>query len=169
MADEEMHGGTQRVERRSAELPSIMSGPPVEVAVGSSLADAARQMLDARTGCVLVSEGGNQAGSLVGILTNDNFQPHEKHLPFTAGVKAQHVFGELIGDSATLIDAYRSHREIPVEQVMSAPLITVDADGTLLDAVKLMIAHEIKRVPVVDAGRAVGILTQHDLLKLMLV
>jgi CBS domain-containing protein len=48
---------------------------------------------------------------------------------------------------------------------MSSPLVTGDPDMELEDSAKLMINKEIKRLPIVEEGRLVGIVTFTDLIK----
>jgi acetoin utilization protein AcuB len=43
--------------------------------------------------------------------------------------------------------------------------ITVDSETLVLDAQKIMQENNIRRLPVVDKGRLVGIVTKHDLLQ----
>ncbi|MFE5806096.1 CBS domain-containing protein [Streptomyces sp. NPDC056491] len=51
--------------------------------------------------------------------------------------------------------------------VMSAPAVTVHAEGTAADAARLMTRRGIERLPVVDEeDRLVGIVTRRDLLRL---
>ncbi len=51
-----------------------------------------------------------------------------------------------------------------IRDVMTKNPITVDSDTYVLDAQKLMKENNIRRLPVVDKGKLVGIVTQHDLL-----
>jgi len=52
-----------------------------------------------------------------------------------------------------------------VETVMTTPVMTVGPDDDLQQAVKIMVKHDISRLPVVDGDRLVGILDRHDVLK----
>lgn len=56
-------------------------------------------------------------------------------------------------------------RAQPVRAVMSAPVICVAAVADVEEATRLMRAHRIGAVPVLDTGRVVGILTETDLLR----
>ena len=49
-----------------------------------------------------------------------------------------------------------------VEEIMSQPLIVVEPDMELEDAVKLMFEMKIKKLPVVDKGKLVGIVSITD-------
>ena len=51
---------------------------------------------------------------------------------------------------------------------MSAPVITVSEDTEVGEIARLLVAHQIKRVPVVRDGRLVGIVAREDLLRTLL-
>jgi len=50
-------------------------------------------------------------------------------------------------------------------EFMTRDVMTVGEQALLSDVVSLMIAHRIRRVPVVREGRVVGLLTRRDLLR----
>ena len=52
-----------------------------------------------------------------------------------------------------------------VENWMSKPAITIDADAPIVKAVKLLKQHEIHMLPVMDSERLAGIITARDLYK----
>lgn len=51
-----------------------------------------------------------------------------------------------------------------IKDFMTKNPITVDSETLVLDAQKIMRENNIRRLPVVDKGKLVGIVTQHDLL-----
>jgi CBS domain-containing protein len=51
-----------------------------------------------------------------------------------------------------------------VDAVMSAPVVTIDADADLHDTFALFRTHGIRRLAIVRAGRFVGMITIDDLL-----
>lgn len=53
----------------------------------------------------------------------------------------------------------------PVSRVMTAPAITVDPSTPVLNALALVTQRRIRHLPVVSAGRLVGIVTIGDLVK----
>jgi len=58
--------------------------------------------------------------------------------------------------------------EVKQEQVrdlMTKDVITVSEDAALSEVANLLLLHRIRRVPVVRAGRLVGIVTRRDLLR----
>jgi len=62
---------------------------------------------------------------------------------------------------ATGVDASR----ISVKRIMSKPLITVGRNLSIIEAIMLMRRKKIRRLPVLDKGRLIGIVTERDLLK----
>ncbi|MGD0995309.1 MAG: CBS domain-containing protein [Candidatus Bathyarchaeia archaeon] len=53
----------------------------------------------------------------------------------------------------------------PVSEVMSSPLITIDANVTLKKAARIMGEHRIRRLPVSESGGVAGILVASDVLR----
>jgi CBS domain-containing protein len=63
--------------------------------------------------------------------------------------------------------AYEEARSIKVKEIMSKPVITAAEDEHLSDVVVKMLENNIHRVPVVRDDKPVGIISRHDLLKLV--
>lgn len=55
--------------------------------------------------------------------------------------------------------------DFTVEQIMTAPAITVEPDKEVMGALSLMTRRRIRHLPVVEAGRIVGIVSIGDLVK----
>jgi len=55
---------------------------------------------------------------------------------------------------------------ILVNDVMSTPLITIAVDKNVGDAAQMMVKHRVRRLPVVQAKKVVGIVTVRDLLSI---
>jgi CBS domain-containing protein len=56
--------------------------------------------------------------------------------------------------------------EVTVSEIMTpTPLITINPDASCNEAAKLMIKHDIRRLPVVENGCLVGIITTKDILR----
>jgi acetoin utilization protein AcuB len=52
-----------------------------------------------------------------------------------------------------------------IRDMMTRNPVTVDSETLVLDAQRIMKENRIRRLPVVDKGKLVGIVTQHDLLQ----
>src|SRR5690349_19405830 len=115
-------------------VSDVMTAPPVCVAPDATLAEVAGQMAGHAVGSVLVTED----GVLRGIVTDRD-------------LAVRGVGGGL--DPAALVDT-----------VMSPPAVTVDADDDLQVAYRTFRRTGVRRLPVLDANRVVGVLTVDDLL-----
>ncbi len=58
----------------------------------------------------------------------------------------------------------KSPEEVKVRDVMTTDIITVNPGDTLEDAAEIMVNHKIKKLPVIEKGRLVGIVTATDLI-----
>jgi len=58
--------------------------------------------------------------------------------------------------------------EVPVRKLMSYPLITLSQNASVLDAMKLMYERKIRRVIILEGNNLVGIVTEHDIFKLLM-
>lgn len=140
----------------------IMTQPVASVDETASLDEVARLMLDRHIGCVLVVDGD---GRLTGIVTETDFTGRERGIPFSI-YRLPTLLGRWIGPTG-VEDIYRDARSRPVKEIMTSPVITAAEDEPVTDIVTRMINHNRRRLPVVRDGRPVGVVTRHDLLKLL--
>lgn len=79
--------------------------------------------------------------------------------------------GEVVGivtERDILMDVVGEGRDsgtVRVEEIMTTKLVTVDPHQSVEEAADLMVEHKIKKLPVVEAGRLVGIITASDLVR----
>ncbi|MEM2934013.1 MAG: CBS domain-containing protein [Methanocellales archaeon] len=59
----------------------------------------------------------------------------------------------------------RRSRHIPVSQIMTKKVITIDINGNASDAAKEMIKHDVGSVIVMKKGEPVGIVTERDMVR----
>lgn len=72
------------------------------------------------------------------------------------------ALGGVSGDSLRL-------PELTAADVMTAPLITVEGETTAREALRLLLEHQIKRLPVIDsAGRPVGMVGRDGLMRALI-
>jgi CBS domain-containing protein len=58
----------------------------------------------------------------------------------------------------------KSADEVKISEIMTPNIITITPDKTLEEAADVMTDNKIKKLPVVDEGRLVGIVTASDLI-----
>jgi CBS domain-containing protein len=120
----------------TAKVEELMSRKVVTVTPESTAFDAAREMLDHDIGCVLIANG----DKVFGIATKSD------------------VIREAV---MKRLDA----QKISVETVMSRPALTIESSSTLTEASELMSKHSITKLPVLEKGKLVGIITSSDLVR----
>ncbi len=100
-----------------------------------SVSEAAQTMREKRIGSIIVEAHGNP----VGIVT-------ERDMVY-----------KLIAED--LMDS-----RIMLRKIMSSPVLTVDSETQLIDALKIMEDNDFRRLLVVENGKPVGLLTQDSIL-----
>ncbi|MGE5256406.1 MAG: CBS domain-containing protein, partial [Hyphomicrobiales bacterium] len=58
-----------------------------------------------------------------------------------------------------------SQLKLPVKAYMSTKVLTIEAGQHPVQAIRLMVKHDIGRLPVVDNGRLIGIITRSDVMR----
>jgi len=55
--------------------------------------------------------------------------------------------------------------KVTVEEIMTAPLATIDAAASLIDAARKMVEKQVKRLVVTEHDKIIGIVSQTDLVQ----
>ena len=116
-------------------INKIMNNSIVSVDSSVSATDAAKMMEDTNVGAVIVLEN----GSPIGIVTDRDF--------------------------AIKITAHSYPIDTPVRRIMSSPLISIDSSSDLWTASDLMSSRNVRKLPVIDDDKVVGIITSSDIVK----
>ncbi len=139
----------------------IMSSPVITIDPRATVRSAIQKLLDAKLSGLPVSDVN---GNLIGLLSEADLL----HRSEIGTAKTRPAWLEFIlGPGRSARDYTQSHARY-VEEIMTTEPITVDADASLDEAVKLMETNRIKRLPVVKNGAMVGILSRSDLLRALL-
>jgi len=138
----------------------VMTRNVITVTPDMPLVDALKLMVEHRLSGLPVVDGG---GALVGILTEGDLLRRAEIGTESKPSWLTSVF--LPGRTAG--NYVHSHARI-IGDLMSWPVYTVGAEASLVGIVALMQAHRIKRVPVIDKERIIGIVSRADLLKALL-
>ena len=106
----------------------------------------------------------DRTGALVGIVSEGDLIDRNREQREQRRDWWLEMLAEGTALSPMFVDFIRS-TDRPVQQVMVAPVKTVDEDTPIEDVARLLETHRIKRVPVVRSGRVVGIISRADLLR----
>jgi CBS domain-containing protein len=135
----------------------VMTSEVVSVVPAMRLKDLARLLLDRRiSGAPVVDE----AGDIVGVISETDLLAKEVGRPLSRRTPLDWIFGERPNPSEQ-----RRREATTVEQAMSAPAMTVEADRPLREAAAIMVDRAVNRLPVIEKGRLVGIITRADLVR----
>ena len=140
----------------------VMAQPVTVAHEGDTLEKAARLMVDRQIGCLPIVDG---EGTLVGILTESDFQAHHGFAPFSL-FQMPRLFGRMI-DVEGMDRIYAEARNTPISKVMQRRPVTLPEEAPIEKAAGLMLQHGIHHVPILRDGRPVGIVARRDLLRLM--
>ena len=73
----------------------------------------------------------------------------------------------MLAEGAGADVAFATHGGEPVRTVMSAPLITIGPRASAQDIAEAMQAHHVKRLPVIENGQIIGVVSRSDLLSVV--
>jgi CBS domain-containing protein len=108
----------------------------------------------------------DDCGQLCGIVTESDFFAKEKGIPFSI-YRFPQMFGEWMPHEH-VERIYESARHRVVREIMSRDVITVTEVDTLETVLEKMLQAGLHRLPVVRDRKPVGMVTRHDLLRLMI-
>ncbi len=136
----------------------IMSTPAVTISSSASIGEAVELMLARGFSGLPVCL---PDGSLIGMITEGDFLRRGE----LETEKKRSRWLEFLVSAGKAADEYVHSHGRKVEEIMSTHVWSTRPDAELNDIVSEMIDRRIKRVPVVDDGRIVGIVSRSDLLR----
>jgi len=141
-------------------VSEIMTAPVFSVGPSTPIVEAAQIMLSHRiSGLPVVDEG----GALVGVVTEGDFLERSE---IGTERKRSGWLKFFLSAGQAAEEYVRSHGRL-VEDVMTTEVVTTDSAASIDDVVEMMGRRHIKRLPVVDHGKLVGIVSRSDLLRAM--
>jgi acetoin utilization protein AcuB len=124
----------------------LMTGALITAEPDTAVLDARSLMQKERIRHLLVTD---KRGELLGIVTDRDIR---LNLPSQATSLSVWEINHLL-------------TRLTLDKIMTRSVITVGPDREARDAAQLMLEHSIGALPVVDAGRLIGIVTETDLLR----
>ena len=64
---------------------------------------------------------------------------------------------------------YHRVADLPIGEIMTRPVVTVTPDTSIMEVARLLLDHRIGGVPVVEHGHIIGMITESDLFRLIVV
>jgi CBS domain-containing protein len=125
---------TKKGDTMAKSVRETMTGNPRSIGTSASVVEAARLMREQRIGSLPITD----EERLVGMITDRDI--------------TMRVVAEAADASVT-----------SVGDVFSRDVISVEPDEDLEKALQLMARHQVRRLPVVENGRLVGIVAQADI------
>jgi CBS domain-containing protein len=142
----------------------VMSRPVVTAAPETTVRDIARLMVERSVGSVVIVDGD---GQIAGIVTETDFEISDEPVADTA-FRWPRFLGKHVWSEASLEEVYAEAGAQRADAIMTTPVETIDAATELWDAVRALMEKGHRRLPVLDGGQLVGVVSQTDLVKLLL-
>ncbi len=120
-------------------IADVMTKSVISVDSSITINEAAKMMEDAKVGAVIVMENNTP----VGIVTDRDF--------------------------AVKVVAHAYQITTPVKQIMTSPLFSINSDESVRTAADLMHDRGIRKLPVINDEKVVGIITATDIVNLLAV
>jgi CBS domain-containing protein len=114
-------------------IRDVMTSEPRTIDAGQSVAYAAKMMRDEDVGLAPIVED----DKLIGMLTDRDI-------------------------AVRVVAEGRNPNEVTVGEVASKQVVTIDPQQDLAEALRIMAKHQVRRLPVEEDGRLVGIVAQAD-------
>jgi len=126
---------TIKQDARTICVKDIMTKSVVSIDAATTITDAAILMEDAEIGAIVVTENNTP----VGIITDRDF--------------------------AIKVVAHAYPRTTPVKMIMSSPLYSISPDESVRMIADFMYTRGIRKLPVIDNDKVIGIVTATDLVR----
>ncbi len=120
---------------REVSVAEVMNKAVIVMDINSSIPAIAKEMISRNAGSVIITEN----DKALGIITERDF-----------------VKGIVTED--------KKPSEVKASEILSTPLITVEPKTSIVEASEIMLKANIKRLPVLENGRLIGVISNTDIL-----
>jgi CBS domain-containing protein len=142
-------------------VADVMTQPAITVTPETMIAEAARLLLQHRISGLPVVDPG---GAVVGVVTEGDLLRR-----IETGTERRHArWLEFLIAPGRLAEEYAHANARKVGEVMSTDVVSVAPQEPLAEVVRLMERHHIKRLPVIEKGRLLGIVSRANLVRALL-
>ncbi len=120
-------------------IEDIMTKSVISVDASMTINETAKMMEDAKVGAVIIMEN----NTAIGIVTDRDF--------------------------AVKVAAHAYEISSPIKQIMSSPLLSINSDESIRNAADLMFERGVRKLPVLNDDKVVGMITATDIVNLLAV
>jgi CBS domain-containing protein len=139
-------------------VQDIMTRSVISVGPDTALRDIARLLDEHRISGVPVVD---ERGALLGVVSEADFLVEAQ-----GGTSVRRSpIARLFGRAGDVESPGHRHFASTASELMTSPVITVGPEVLIADAAAVMTRHRINRLPVIDDGRLIGIVTRADLVR----
>jgi len=152
---------------RRMKVRDVMSPNPFTLPPTASVAAAAIALAESKVGGCPVLDA---SGKLVGMLTELNIlealksQHKELRMLMPPEISFGISFVEVVRQQ-TAASAFADVGNWPIERIMTRDVVSVKREDEVDLVIQLMAKHRIHRIPVMEKGGVVGIITRTDILR----
>jgi len=115
-------------------VKDIMTKPVIKIDYNKTVQEAAKVMVEHRVGSIIVVKNKNP----VGIITETDL-------------------------NKKIVAPAKDPKKVRVQNIMSSPMVFSNPNDNILNIVEKMKKHRIKRIPVVENGKVIGMVTNTDI------
>lgn len=141
-------------------VSEFMTKNVISLSTDKTVQDAAEIMIAKNISVIPVVDSNSK---LVGIITESDFIAKDAEIPH-ALASIKRLLGQIFYHS-DVENIFENAKTMTLDKVMSHNPRTVGPDDGLSDVVDMMSRFHLKRVPVVQGGELVGIITRHDIMR----
>jgi len=137
----------------------IMTTPVITAGPDATLAEISELMLAHRISGIPIVDS---EGRLMGIVTESDMLEEDKRRQLLPRVT---IFGMVPAHQGPVEDALLKARTFRASEVMTKKVFTVEPDTPVTEVAGLLVRERINRVPVVEEGKVIGIVSRADLIR----
>jgi CBS domain-containing protein len=127
------------MDAKTITVGDVMTKSVISVDASMTINETAKMMEDAKVGAVIIMDNNTP----IGIVTDRDF--------------------------AVKVAAHAYQITSPVKEIMSSPLLAIGSDESVRNAADLMHDREVRKLPVINEDKIVGIITATDIVNLLAV
>lgn len=147
-------------------VKDVMSKPVTTITLDTPVKDAAAMLADKNISGAPVMDGNRIVGIFTeaDVLRSLKTMKKDLRLVYPSISSLGIAFQEEV-TQREILEAYEEIGNLPVKEVMSREVVTVDADIPLNEAISKMVLKGIHRLPVMEKNTLVGIVTRGDIIR----